>query len=80
MRYWYLRSDLHEEAPIWWLRVKQAAERGAALIVAGARSTRLDKFATHSLRYAYGAEESTLHELLAGETRQARLLPVQQTQ
>ena len=22
-------SDLHEEAPIWWLRVKQAAERGA---------------------------------------------------
>ncbi len=61
-------SDLHEEAPIWWLRVKQAAERGAALIVAGARSTRLDKFATHSLRYTYGAEESTLHELLAGET------------
>ncbi len=26
-------SDLLEEAPIWWLRVKQAAERGAKLIV-----------------------------------------------
>ena len=24
-------SDLHEEAPIWWLRLKQAAERGATL-------------------------------------------------
>ena len=24
-------SDLQEEAPIWWLRVKQAAERGATL-------------------------------------------------
>ena len=25
--------DLEEEAPVWWLRVKQAAERGATLIV-----------------------------------------------
>ena len=34
-------SNLHEEAPIWYLRVKQAAERGATLIVANARPTRL---------------------------------------
>ena len=24
-------SDLEEEAPVWWLRVKQAAQRGAAI-------------------------------------------------
>ncbi len=49
-------SDLQEEAPVWWLRVKQAAERGAALIVINPRPTRLDKFARHVVRYAYGSE------------------------
>ena len=47
-------SDLLEEAPIWWLRVKQAAQRGATLIVANARETRLDAYADVSLRYGYG--------------------------
>jgi len=46
-------SELHEEAPIWWLRVKQAAQRGAILVVANGRRTRLDKFASHSLTYQY---------------------------
>jgi len=49
-----MASDLHEESPLWWLRVKQAAERGASLIVANLRTTRLDKHATVSLRYAPG--------------------------
>ncbi|MBL0345354.1 hypothetical protein [Candidatus Villigracilis affinis] len=39
-------SDLYQEAPIWWLRAKQAADRGATLIVANARETKLDKFAS----------------------------------
>ena len=60
-------SDLHEEAPIWWLRLKQAAERGLTLIVAGARATRLDKYAAHVLRYAYGEEEKVLKGLIAGQ-------------
>ena len=59
-------SDLHEEAPMWWLRVKQAAERGVTLIVANARKTRLDKFATFQRRYAYGEEVETLRELIQG--------------
>lgn len=59
-------SDLHEEAPIWWLRVKQAAERGANLVVANARPTRLDKFAAHSVAYLYGDEEKALRELFEG--------------
>ncbi|MEE9217263.1 MAG: molybdopterin-dependent oxidoreductase, partial [Anaerolineales bacterium] len=49
-----IATDLHEEAPIWWLRLKQAAERGATIIVANARATRLDKYAQHNLRYGSG--------------------------
>ncbi len=60
-------SDLEEEAPIWMLRVKQAAERGAALIVANPRPTRLEKYATHVLRYAYGQEAQTISAMLPGQ-------------
>jgi len=42
--------DLYAEAPIFWLRAKQAADRGATLIVATENETRLDKFATTVLR------------------------------
>lgn len=55
-------SDLYEEAPIWWLRVKQAADRGAMLIVANPRETRLDKFANFVIRYAYGDEVKTIND------------------
>jgi NADH-quinone oxidoreductase subunit G len=57
-------SDLHQEAPLWWLRLKQAAERGAALVVLHARPTRLDAYATHVLRTGYGHLESTFLGLL----------------
>jgi NADH-quinone oxidoreductase subunit G len=53
-------SDLQEEAPVWWLRVKQAADRGAKLIVLNPRPTKLDKFASHIIRYSYGAEAAAL--------------------
>ena len=56
-------SDLYEEAPIWWLRLKQAAERGASLIVANARQTRLDRFAKYVIRYANGDELKTVADL-----------------
>ena len=39
-------SDLYTEAPIFWLRAKQAADRGAKLIVATGSETRLDPFGT----------------------------------
>jgi len=55
-------SDLYEEAPIWWLRVKQAADRGATLIVANPRQTKLDRFAKYTIRYAYGDEIKTIHD------------------
>lgn len=46
--------DLEEEAPIWWLRVKQASERGATLIVLNPRQTKLDRAADYVLRYPFG--------------------------
>ena len=63
-------SDLHEEAPIWYLRVKQAADRGAALVVANSRETRLDRYAKFGVRYANGDELKTLADLNNGSIGQ----------
>lgn len=68
-------SDLEEEAPIWWLRVKQAAERGATLIVANGRSTKTDRAARYIIRYAYGQEVATvLGMLVTGSSEAAEAL------
>ena len=56
-------SNLYEEAPIWYLRVKQAAERGANLIVMNPRETKLDKYASFVVRYAYGDEVKSVNDL-----------------
>ncbi|MFN2145013.1 MAG: NADH-quinone oxidoreductase subunit NuoG [Anaerolineales bacterium] len=60
-------SDLEEEAPLYWLRVKQAAERGAALIVVNPRLTKTDRYATHKIRYEYGQEAAVIMALSLGE-------------
>ncbi len=59
-----IASDLEEEAPIWSLRVRQAARRGATLIVANPRRTKLDKFASQTLRYAYGEETQVVEKFI----------------
>ncbi len=56
-------SDLHEEAPIWWLRVKQAVDRGAKLILVNARRTRLDKHAHVVLECGTGKQASQVEAL-----------------
>ncbi len=61
-------SDFEEEAPIWYLRVKAAAERGANLIVVNPRPTKLDRYATDKVRYTYGEEVATIQGLDLGET------------
>ena len=53
-------SDLHEQAPLWWLRVKQASERGATLVVANGRPTKLDVYASHVVRYSYPQATETV--------------------
>ena len=56
-------SDLYQEAPIWYLRVKQAADRGATLIVLNPRETKLDRYASFVVRYAYGDEVKSVQDL-----------------
>ncbi len=60
-------SDLEEEAPIWYLRLRAAARRGAKVIVANPRPTRLDDVATHVVRYAYGDEAAVVRAFLPGQ-------------
>lgn len=59
-------SDLQEEAPIWFLRVKQAADRGAKLIVVNARETKLERYAAQVVRYAYGEESEMIRAFMPG--------------
>jgi NADH-quinone oxidoreductase subunit G len=66
--------DLHEEAPIYWLRVKQAVERGATLIMMNAHETRLDSIATHIVRYQYGEESLSIDRLMKGGDPAARAI------
>ncbi|MBV6496765.1 MAG: NADH-quinone oxidoreductase subunit NuoG [Anaerolineales bacterium] len=67
-------SDLYQEAPVWYLRVKQAKERGATLIVLNPRATKLDKYASFTERYEYGDEAKAVHDLTKnGETAEAVL-------
>jgi NADH-quinone oxidoreductase subunit G len=63
-------SDLQEEAPIWWLRIKQAADRGAKLVVANPRRTKLDEHATHIIRYPYGSEAEAVMAMSPGSRGQ----------
>ena len=65
-------SDLEEEAPLWYLRVKQAAERGATLIVANPRETKLDRYAAHNIRYAYGEETEAVRQAAAAQFAEAQ--------
>jgi len=51
-----IASDLEEEVPMWRLRIKQAHDRGAYVVVANARKTRMDDFASAVVRYEYGQE------------------------
>ncbi len=57
-------SDLHEEVPVWWLRVKQAAQRGASLVVLNVRPTRLDDCSRHVIHYYPGKAVSTVRQLV----------------
>ena len=59
-------SDLEKDAPVWWLRVKQAADRGATLLTINPRPTKLDRYAKFALRCAPGAEAAAVQALAAG--------------
>mgnify|MGYP005837875941 CR=1 FL=1 len=60
-----IATDLEEEVPIWRLRLKQAHDRGAYVVVANARHTRMDDFASAALRYEPGHAAHFMHSLRA---------------
>jgi len=72
-------ADLHEEAPIWWLRVRQAARRGAKIVVASALPTSLDPVANEIVRFPAGdaalAVLNVVHALTGDSTVEASAEP-----
>jgi NADH-quinone oxidoreductase subunit G len=69
-----IATDLEEEAPLYRLRLKQAADRGAHLIVANARPTRMDDFATQTVRYETGQAAAFMASLKQEHEAIARTL------
>jgi NADH-quinone oxidoreductase subunit G len=64
-------SDLDQEAPILYLRIAGAStRRGAHVINAGGRRTKLDAQAQTSLRYRYGSAAHLVLGLLASVVKQ----------
>jgi NADH-quinone oxidoreductase subunit G len=57
-------GDVEESAPIYSLRLMAAAKRGATLIVANSRETKMDRYTKHSLRYKVGTEAQLVYGLL----------------
>jgi NADH-quinone oxidoreductase subunit G len=66
-----LGTDLDEEAPVLYLRVATAAvRRGATLINAGGRKTKLDAQAQTTLRYKYGSAAHLVWAMIASVFKQ----------
>jgi len=59
-----LGADPEEEAPLYVLRLRSAAQRGAQLLVANLRPTKLERSATLAVRYLPGGELAFIHGLL----------------
>jgi NADH-quinone oxidoreductase subunit G len=60
-----IASDLEEEAPIWFLQAKQAADRGAQVFVANMRVSKLDHYAADTLTFEPGGAVAALNSLTA---------------
>ncbi len=58
-----IASDLEEEVPMWRLRLKRAHDRGAYVVVANARKTRMDEFASEVVHYEAGKAAHWLNDI-----------------
>jgi NADH-quinone oxidoreductase subunit G len=70
-------TDLEETAPVWYLRVKAAHDRGARLITVNARTTKLDRFVfkkADKVRYPYGGEAAALDGIDLGDAQNVIIL------
>ncbi len=66
-------ADVEEAAPVYMLRLKAAAERGAKLIVANGRATKMDRYTENSIRYKSGSETQLVYGLLSAADGQSAL-------
>jgi NADH-quinone oxidoreductase subunit G len=62
-----IATDLEEEAPVWRLRIKQAHDRGAYVVVANARKTRMGDFASETVTYSLADAANAFSAIEAGE-------------
>ncbi len=69
-----IASDLEEEAPVWRLRLKAAHDRGAYVVVANARHTRMDDFASETITYDVGGAAAAMNSLSADHAEIAHKL------
>ena len=67
--------DLEEEAPVWWLLLRQAAKRGAAVIALNPRATKLDRDARFSLRYPFGSAAAAVLAMTSSLSQKPHDLP-----
>jgi len=67
-------ADLYHEAPLWYLRVKAAAERGASLVIVHPEATRLDKYAKKLIRCQPNGAAARVKELTAELTAADNLI------
>ena len=58
-------TDVHDEVPVQWLRIRKGVKAGARLVVAGPRATEADRLAFHRLRHRPGSELALLVGILA---------------
>ncbi len=62
-----IASDLEEEAPVWRLRINQARKRGAIVVVANARKTQMDEFASETATFEYGEAPKFMADIEASD-------------
>lgn len=48
-------GDVEEQAPIWFLRIKAAVQKGTQLVVINGRPTKLNRYTNHNLQIRYGS-------------------------
>jgi len=63
--------DVTEEYPVLWLRIKQAADRGANVIALTPKALEVDRYLAHHLVHRYGEGAAALEALAAALDGQA---------
>ncbi|MFN8419056.1 MAG: NADH-quinone oxidoreductase subunit NuoG [Anaerolineae bacterium] len=64
-----IASNLEDEAPVWYLRVKGAADRGARVVTVNSRRTEMDRWARQRVYFGYGEAIAALDKVDFGDAQ-----------